>query len=211
MMPVKESQNTEIESEIFAITHTIINLSIRYKKGEVKERFFHKSIKKVLDELLKIHIKLREQNLILSDLLERSNLTLKYYQALDIINEVCALNFADMSFHQDSLNSDSLTSSILELPGITSKITSLFITILDVLKLEVIDDLTILDKFFNELLLNIRKFPGLEKLELKINKLQKYLLENKTRVLENKNFRTLMEEDLYTLFKEFQNTLNIQS
>lgn len=210
-MPVKESQNTEIESEIFAITHTIINLSIRYKNGEVKEKFFHKSIKKVLDELLKIHIKLREHNLILSDLLERSNLTLKYYQALDIINEVSALNFADISSHQESLNSDSLSSSILELPGITSKITSSFITILDVLKLEVIDDLTILDKFFNDLLLNIRKFPGLEKLELKINKLQKYLLENKTRVLENKNFRTLMEEDLYTLFKEFQSTLNIQN
>ena len=210
-MPVKESQNTEIESEIFAITHTIINLSIRYKKGEVKERFFHKSIKKVLDELLKIHIKLREQNLILSDLLERSNLTLKYYQALDIINEVSALNFADMPSHQDSFNSDSLTSSILELPGITSKITTSFITILDALKLEAIDDITILDNFFNELLLNIRKFPGLEKLELKINKLHKYLLENKTRVLQNKNFRTLIEEDLYTLFKEFQSTLNIQS
>ena len=68
-----------------------------------------------------------------------------------------------------------------------------------------------MNKFFDELILNIRKFPGLERLEIKINKIREYLLKNKNRFLNNKNFRTLMEEDLYTLFKEFQNTLSIQT
>ena len=210
-MPINESLSTEIESELYAITHTIINLSERYEKGDVKEQFFQKSIKKVVDDLLKVHFKLREQNLILSEILEQSNLTFKYYQALDIINKVSSLNFADTPSHQESRYSKTLSSSYLELPKITSKITSSFITILDIFKLDIIDDLNMLDKFFDDLLINVRKFPGLEKLELKLNKLYQYLKQNKSKIIANKNFRTLMEEDLYTLFKEFQNNLNIQS
>jgi len=209
-MPANENQNTEIESELYALAQTIINLDERYQDGDIKQEFFQKSIKKVLNDLLKIHFKLRDQNLILSDILERTNLTNKYYQALDVINKVSALNFSDIGSPY-SPNSDRISASILELPGITSKITSSFITILDTLKLEIIKDFDILDKFFDELLSNVRKFPGLEKLELKVNKIQKYLSENKHKIIENKNFRTLMEEDLYTLFREFQNTLNIQS
>jgi hypothetical protein len=68
-----------------------------------------------------------------------------------------------------------------------------------------------LDNFFDDLLMDVRKFPGLEKLELKVNKLYQYLKQNKSKIIANKNFRTLMEEDLYTLFKEFQNNLNIQT
>jgi hypothetical protein len=210
-MPINETLNTEIESELYAITHTIINLSERYEKGDLKEQFFQKSIKKVINDLLKIHFKLREQNLILSEILERSKLTFKYYQALDIINKVSTLNFADSSSHQESRYTKTISSSYLELPKITSKITSSFITILDTFKLEIIDDFNMLDKFFDDLLMNVRKFPGLEKLELRLNTLYQYLKQNKSKIIANKNFRILMEEDLYTLFKEFQNNLNIQT
>jgi hypothetical protein len=210
-MPINETLQSEIESELYAITLTIINLSERYEKGVLKEQFFQKSIKKVVSDLLKIHFKLREQNLILSEILERSNLTFKYYQALDIINKVSTLNFADTPSHLKSRYSKSLSSSYLELPKITSKITSSFITILDVFKLNAVDDLSMLDKFFDDLLMNVQKFPGLEKLEIKLNTLYHYLKQNKSKIIANKNFRTLMEEDLYTLFKEFQNNLNIQS
>ncbi len=210
-MPEDKTQNTEIESELYATTQTIINLSERYQEGDVKESYFQKSIKKIMNDLLNIHIKLREQNIILSEILERSNLTIKYYQALDIINKVSCLNFADISSHNGPQHSERTSSSVLELPSITSKITSSFITILDVFKLEAFEDINLLNKFFDELILNIRKFPGLEKLEIKINKIHEYLLKNKNRFLNNKNFRTLMEEDLYTLFKDFQNTLNIHT
>jgi hypothetical protein len=210
-MAEDKTQNTEIESELYATTHTIINLSERYQEGDVKESYFQKSVKKIMNDLLKIHIKLKEQNLLLSDLLERTNLTKKYYQALDIINKVSSLNFADVSSQDSSKYSEKTSSSVLELPGITSKITASFITILDVFKLEAFEDINLLNKFFDELILNIRKFPGLERLEIKINKIREYLLKNKNRFLNNKNFRTLMEEDLYTLFKEFQNTLSIQT
>jgi hypothetical protein len=210
-MPENKTQNTEIESELYAITHTIINLSERYREGDVKESYFQKSIKKIMNDLLKIHFKLREQNLLLSDILEGTNLTIKYYQALDIINKVSSLNFADISTYNGLKYSEKTGSSVLELPGITSKITSSFITILDILKLDAFEDINLMDKFFDELILNLRKFPGLEKLEIKIVKMREYLLKNKNRFLNNKNFRILMEEDLYTLFKEFQRTLNIQT
>ncbi|TFF87410.1 MAG: hypothetical protein EU550_03290 [Promethearchaeota archaeon] len=210
-MAEKKTEDTEIESELYAITHTILNLSERYQKADVNDSFFKKSIKKVTNDLLKIHLKLRENNLILSDLLERIKLTNKYYQALDIINKVSALNFADISSHKSLEYSNRISSSVLELPGITTKITSAFITLLDALKLEEFNNIDILDKFFKELLFNIEKFPGLEELGIKINKIYVYLIENKRRLIKNKNFRTLMEEDLYTLFKEFQNTLNIES
>ncbi|MEJ2295338.1 MAG: hypothetical protein P8Y23_11310 [Candidatus Lokiarchaeota archaeon] len=143
--------------------------------------------------------------------MERSKLTFKYYQALDIINKVSTLNFADSSSHQESRYTKTISSSYLELPKITSKITSSFITILDTFKLEIIDDFNMLDKFFDDLLMNVRKFPGLEKLELRLNTLYQYLKQNKSKIIANKNFRILMEEDLYTLFKEFQNNLNIQT
>jgi hypothetical protein len=210
-MPANNNQNDEIESELYAVTNTIINLSERYQKGDVKENFFQKSIKKVTNDLLKIHLKLRDQNLILSNLLERTNLTKKYYQAPDIINKVSALNFADISSTKESNYSERMRTSLLELPRITSKITSSFITILDALKLEAFSDISILDGLFEELLTNIRKFPGLERLELSINKLHNYIKENKNRIMNSKNFRTLMEEDLFTLFQEFQNILNIES
>ena len=210
-MPENELQDNEIESDLYAITHTIINLSERYQKADIKESFFQKSIKKVIDDLLKIHLKLRDQNLILSDILERTHLTQKYYQALNIINKVSALNFANVPSHEESPSSDKMRTSLLELPGITSKITSLFITILDALKLEAFSDISMLDDIFEELSSNIRKFPGLEKLELKITKLHKYLRENKNRLLKNKKLRTVIEDDIYSLYKEFQDILNIQS
>ena len=210
-MHENEIQDAEIESELYAITQTIINLSNRYQKSEIKESFFQKSIKKVTDDLLKIHLRLRDQNLILSDLLERTNLTHKYYQALDIINKVSALNFAEIPSYKESLYSDRMHTSLFELPGITSKITSSFITILDALKLEAFNDISMLDNLFVELLSNIKKFPGLEKIELKINNLHNYLKKNKNKIVENKNFRTLLEGDLYILFQEFQNILNIET
>jgi len=210
-MPENKLQDADIESELFAITQTIINLSERYQKADIKENFFKKSIKKVTNDLLKIHLKLRDHHLILSDLLERTNLTHKYYQALDIINKVSSHDFTDRPSNRESVYSEKIRSSILELPGITSKITSTFITIMDALKLEAFNDVNMIDKLFEELLSNVRKFPGLEKLELKVNNLHKYIIKNKNRIIENKNFKNLIEEDLYTLFKEFQNTLNIES
>lgn len=210
-MPANENQNDEIESELYAITNTIINLSVRYQRGDVKENFFQKSIKKVTNDLLKIHSKLRDQNLLLSNLLERANLNKKYYQALDIINKVSALNFADISSSKESNYTERMRNSLLELPRITSKITSSFITILDALKLEAFSDISMLDGLFEELITSIRKFPGLERLELNVNKLHNYIKENKNRIIKSKNFRTLIEDDLFTLFKEFQRSLNIES
>lgn len=210
-MPPNENQNAEIESELYAITNTIINLSERYQRGDLKDNFFQKSIKKTTTDLLKIHLKLRDQNLILSDLLERTNLSQKYYEALDIINKVSALNFADVSSSKESSFTERMRTSLLELPRITSKITSAFITILDALKLEAFNDVNILDSLFNELSSNLRKFPGSKRVELEINKLHNYIRENKNKIIKNKNFRILIEEDLYTLFKDFQRILNIES
>ncbi len=209
-MTENKKQNIEIESKLYALTNTIINLSERYQKGDLKENFFQKSIKAVMNDLLKIHFRLREQNILLSEILEKTNLTIKYYQALDIINEVSSLNYASKLYQKGLNYSKTLSTSLLELPGITSNITSSFITLLDVMKLEFFEDIELLDKLFDELIVNIRKFPGLEKLEVQINKMHNYLLNNKNKFMKNKNFRSLIEDDLYKIYKEFQNKLNIQ-
>jgi hypothetical protein len=210
-MPEKKERNPEIESDLFALTHTIINLSKKYKRGELKENFFQKSIKKVIIDLLKLHNRFREKNILLSELLENTNMTTNYYKALDIINEVSSLNFTKLSSHKNSNYPETISSSVLELPRITSEITSSFITILDAFKLQAFEDLNLLDKYFDELLKNIRKFPGLEKIEIQLNNISKYILHNKKKFLDNKNFRTIIENDLYTLFKKFQTSLNIQN
>ena len=59
-MPEERRDNSdyrsEIESELFALINTVINLYNKYQNGDLKDNFFQKSIKNCMNELLKINI-----------------------------------------------------------------------------------------------------------------------------------------------------------
>ena len=127
--------SSEIESEIYAVVNMILNLFQKFQNGELKNSFFQKSVKNSMNDLLRINFILKENNFLLSELLERMNFKEKYYKALDIINNCSIQNINNSligsNYIMKSEHSESLSSYMFELPGITSKITSSFITSID--------------------------------------------------------------------------------
>ena len=119
----------KIESELFALVKTITNLNNKYQKGIVNENFFRKTLRNAMNNFLKLNFTLKENNLHLPDIVNRMDLSQEYNAVLDLINRVSTLNITD---RESSLRSK----SFLELPGITSEITSSFITLMDALTLE---------------------------------------------------------------------------
>lgn len=136
----KSIHYSNIESDLYSIINTILNLYQKYQNGILKENFFQKSIKNSMSELLKINFLLKENKILLSELLDNMHFTKKYYEAIDIINNLSALNFPDSFLIKSSKElpqyNKTISSSMLELPGVTAQITSSFITLLDALKLD---------------------------------------------------------------------------
>ena len=210
----KSNLYSNIESDLYSIINTILNLYKKYQNGILKENFFQKSIKNSMNELLEINFLLNENDIILSELLDNMNFTKKYYEAIDIINKLSALNFPDSFLIKSSKNlpqyNKSVSSSMLELPGVTAQITSSFITLLDALKLDALDNKDIIVKLFEDLKINLNRFPGLELLQIKFKNLYKYVLDNYQKFSKNKTFRDLIGDDLYKLYHEFQDKLNLK-
>lgn len=202
-----------IESELYALVNIIINLNIKYQNGNLNENFFQKSIKKAMSDLLKINFYLSENQIILSELLNKMDFEKQYYEAIDIFNNVSSLSFSRKiqgnSGLKQSKYSNHVSGSLLELPGITSKITSSFITLMDALKLGAIQDDNLIVKLFQELSNELQKFPGLEQIQKKIEKIYEQLLTSLQKSAFNKKFRDSIGEDLYKVYTEFQNKLNL--
>ncbi|MFX0025294.1 MAG: hypothetical protein ACFE8M_02685 [Candidatus Hermodarchaeota archaeon] len=210
----KSILHSNIESDLYSIINTILNLYKKYQNGILRENFFQKSIKNSMNELLEINFLINENNIILSELLDSMNFTKRYYEAIDIINRLSALNFPN-SFSIKSnkelpQSQKSISSSMLELPGVTAQITSSFITLLDALKLDALDNKDIIVKLFEDLKINLNRFPGLELVQIKFENLYKYVLDNYQKFSKNKAFRDLIGDDLYKLYHEFQDKLNLK-
>ncbi len=203
---------SNIESDLYSIINTILNLYKKYQNGILKENFFQKSIKNSMNELLKTNFLLNEHNIILSELLDNMNFTKRYYKAIDIINSLSALNFPDNILSSKELPQYNkvISSSMLELPGVTAQITSSFITLLDALKLDALNNKEVIMKLFEDLKKNLNRFPGLELVQIKFENLYKYVLDNYQKFSKNKEFRDLIGDDLYKLYHEFQNKLNLK-
>lgn len=194
---------SELESEIFATVNTILNLNQKYQKGILKEIFFQRSIKSATNDLLELNLSLNKHNIVLSKLLNHMNFTDDYYKAIDIINKISSLNFSTSQF------SESLSSSILEIPGISSEITASFITLIDALKLDGFDNNELIFRFFKDLKKNFDRFPGLELDKIKLQKIFEEILQNEEKIVNNKNYRDSIADDLYVVFKEFKKKLNL--
>jgi len=194
---------SKLESEIFATVNTILNLNQKYRKGILKEIFFQRSIKSATNDLLELNLSLNKYNIVLSKLLNHMNFTDDYYKAIDIINKISSLNFSTSQF------SESLSSSILEIPGISSEITASFITLMDALKLDGFDNNELIFDLFKDLEKNFDKFPGLELDKIKLQKIFEEILQNEEKIVNNKNYRDSLADKLYLVFKGFKKKLNI--
>ncbi|MHA2287797.1 MAG: hypothetical protein ACXABG_03315 [Promethearchaeota archaeon] len=194
---------SELESELFATINTIISLNQNYQSGNIKEVFFQRSIKSAMKDLLKINIALNENNIELKKLLATMNITEDYYKAIDIINKISSLNMSTSQF------SKSTSSSILEIPKLSSEITSSFITMMDVLKLETFDDHDIIFDLIKDLKKNFDRFPGLELSKIKLSNIYQEFLKNGEQILSQKEFRDSLANDLYSVFKDFKEKLDI--
>ena len=194
---------SELESEIFATINTILNLNQKYQKGILKEIFFQRSIKSATSDLLELNLSLNKHNIVLSKLLNHMNFTDDYYKAIDILNKISSLNFSTSQF------SESLSSSILEIPGITSEITASFITLIDALKLDGFDDNELIFGLFKDLKKNFGRFPGLELDKINLQNIFEEILQNEEKIANNKNYRDSIADDLYVLYSIFLKKLNL--
>jgi hypothetical protein len=195
--------SSELESELFATVNTIISLNQKYQSGNLKENFYHRSIKKAMNDLFKINLSLNKNNIELSKLLANMNITDDYHIAIDIINKMSSLNISTNQFSQ------STSSSMLEIPGLSSEITSSFITLMDALKLETFDDNEIIYNLFKDLKRYFDKFPGLELSKVKLTKTYQKFLKDREKIVSNRQFRALLADELYLVFKEFKEKLNL--
>ncbi len=196
--------NSKLESEIYAVIKTILNLAQKYQSGSLKDSFFQKSIKNAMSNLLTINISLSKHNLILSEMLENMNYADEYYQAIDIINKISPLEFPAEKY------SKSVSSSFLEIPKLTSEITSSFITLMDALKLSDFHDEDLIFGLFTDLKNQFDKFPGLELSKVKLQKVHQEYKNNHRRINTNKNYRDLIADELYALFNDFKRKLNLE-
>ena len=201
---------SKIESELFALVNTIINLHKRYQESSINEFFFQKAINNATDEMYKIKNLLIENDVILAELLKQMNLLKEYNKAVEIINNISSLNYLKDFEHDKRENTTVRIEKIssLDLPGITSQITCSFITLMDALKLNDFKDNDLIFKLFKELKQNLNKFPGLKEIQIKVKKIYDQITTKPNIPVENIEFREILVNELYQVFKEFQNKLN---
>ena len=139
---------SKIESELFALVKSITNLNNKYQKGIINGIFFRKALKTTMNNLLRLNFVLKENKLSLPDLLKRMNIAQEYNSVIDIINRVSSMNISDNSIATKNR-------TFLELPGITSEITTSFITLMDALTLDGLKKNDLILNLFVELNQNI--------------------------------------------------------
>ncbi len=203
-MSEKEKNLDEIESEIFSLVNTIIKLNSNYISGVIEDHFFKRSIKNAMNNLINIHFILNENNLKLLEILDQMKFTEEYYKAISIINNASSLNFNSNTF------SSSISSSILQIPGTTSEITASFITLMDGLKLVEFENYEFIFGLFKDLITNLEKFPGLELIKRKISSIYDNFRSNKTQFFSNTQFRNSLIDEVYTMYNDFQQKLNLK-
>jgi len=214
-MEINNHKEIDIESEIFALINSIINISQKYQEGVLKTDFFRRAIKSTMNNLLNLNFELKKNNINLNDLLERMNFKERYYKAIDIMNEISTLDFkkindANKSLTGNLINYDKkLTSSVLDLPATTSEITSAFITLMDAIKLEAFKESDILYSLFKDLKTNLEKFPGTEDILKKIKEIKKHITINKKIFIEKDEYRERVVDHIYNIFQEFQKKLKL--
>ncbi len=211
----RSEKESDIESELYALVNTILNAYEKYKNGTIKEYFFHKKVKNTINELLKFNIYLGENDIVLSVLLKKMNFTNQYFTTIDIINQMSAIDFPNTFSERDGKNqsraSKYLSSTVLELPAITLEITSAFITLMDALKLKGFQEIELVDNLFKDLNKSLKKFPGMDNLLTKVKRIHERTLTKSHNIDKAKRLIEEIVDEIYQIFIEFQNKLNLKA
>ena len=214
---VEENNNhskkeADVESELYALINTILNAYEKFEDGAVQDNFFRRTLNNTIKELLKLNFYLDEEKITLTTLLERMNFSEQYYKAIEIINRLSSLDFpkngSGDEISDQSLFTKKMSQTVLDLPSITLEITTSFITLMDALKLKGFEDREIIDKLFTELKKNIKKFPGIDDLLLRVKAIHKRAFNSE--IDRSIRFSEIIADELYIIFKEFQNKLNLK-
>ncbi|KKM66203.1 hypothetical protein LCGC14_1483580 [marine sediment metagenome] len=190
------------EAELFALVKSIINLNNKYQKGKINDNFFKKALKNAMNNLFKLNLILKEKNLLLADLLEKMHIAKEYHNTIDIINRVSSLNLSSNKLSKQNR-------TFLELPGLTSEITSSFITLMDALTLNDLKKHDFIINLFEDLTINLSNFPGVRDILLKIEAIQQNVLNNIDKTLNDAELREKLIDEIYLIFKEFQTKLDL--
>jgi len=211
----KISSTKDIESELYALINTILNAYKKFEEGLINNQFFRRTVKNAINELLRFNFYLNEENIDLSLLLQKMNFAEQYYEAIGILNKLSSLEFSsnsdDNTIKDPRSFAEKMSSTVLELPGITLKITTSFITLMDALKLNALQERELIDNLFTELLKNMKKFPGLDNLRREIKRIYESVFP-KSNYGErgNKSSEEIVDE-IYQVFKEFHSKLNYKA
>jgi len=211
----KISSTKDIESELYALINTILNAYKKFEEGLINNQFFRRTVKNAINELLRFNFYLNEENIDLSLLLQKMNFAEQYYEAIGILNKLSSLEFSSNSDDNTTKDprsfAEKMSSTVLELPGITLKITTSFITLMDALKLNALQERELIDNLFTELLKNMKKFPGLDNLRREIKRIYESVFP-KSNYGErgNKSSEEIVDE-IYQVFKEFHSKLNYKA
>jgi len=195
---------TKIEAELFSLIKSILNLNNKFQKGKINENFFKKALKNTINKLFKFKLILKENNILLIDLLEKMQLSKEFDDTIDLITRVSSLNLSNEKLEKQNLN-------ILDLPGLTSEITASFITLMDALTLNDLKNQDIIFRLFDELNNDLCNFPGVEDLVIKFEDIQRRVSNNLDKLLYENKLREKVVDELYMIFKEFQNKLDLNT
>lgn len=211
-MGEEDIHNSDIESELYALIHTILNAYEKFEESVINDNFFRKTVRNGINELLKFNFYLDEKKIDLSQLLIKMNFTDEYYKAIGIINKLSSMEYSENStkadINEDSIHSKGMGSIVLELPSITLEITSSFITLMDAIKLKGLKEAELINNLYRELIKNMEKFPGIDDLLNKVKTTYKRTLTyNDAKDRANKLDEIIVDE-LYQIFRQFQHKLN---
>ena len=195
---------TKIEAELFSLIKSILNLNNKFQKGKINENFFKKALKNTINKLFKFKLILKENNILLIDLLEKMQLSKEFNDTIDLITRVSSLNLSNEKLEKQNLN-------ILGLPGLTSEITASFITLMDALTLNDLKNQDFIFRLFDELNNGLSNFPGVEDLVIKLEDIQRKVSNNLDKLLYETKFREKVVDELYMIFKEFQTKLDLNT
>jgi len=193
---------TKIEAELFSLIRSILNLNNKFQKGKINDNFFKKALKNTMNKLFKFKLILKEKNIYLIALLEKMQLSEEFNEVIDLITRVSSLNLSNEKKENHNIN-------ILDLPGLTSEITASFITLMDALTLKDFKNQDFIIKLFDELNNGLSNFPGVEDLVIKFEDIQRKFSNDLDKLLYEPKLKEKVVDDLYMIFKEFQNKLDL--
>jgi len=193
---------TKIEAELFSLIRSILNLNNKFQKGKINDNFFKKALKNTMNKLFKFKLILKEKNIYLIDLLEKMQLSEEFNEVIDLITRVSSFNLSNEKKENHNIN-------ILDLPGLTSEITASFITLMDALTLKDFKNQDFIIRLFDELNNGLSNFPGVEDLVIKFEDIQRKFSNDLDKLLYEPKLKEKVVDDLYMIFKEFQNKLDL--